>query len=239
MNPLPRPDPSHALLHVSPRPPTRAAAPAPARRHSRPAGPSSSALQAAAPPPPETVTVWTAQRDLAGGTVLAAGDLVATRFSPDTVPAARCADPDSRGRPHPGRPDDPRRGDHARCAPSPAACCAATPAPRPCRCGSPTRPSSTCCGSATGSASSWPTPTDGRRRARCVEDVPVVAIPAGAGAGLGSGTPGRLVVAADPIEPPPARWPRLPRPRFSSPSGVARFEHRAARTRSGLGEEST
>ena len=39
-------------------------------------------LQAAAPPPPETVTVWTAARDLQGGTVIAPGDLAATDFRP-------------------------------------------------------------------------------------------------------------------------------------------------------------
>lgn len=43
-------------------------------------------LEAAAPPPPETVTVWTAARDLPGGTLLGPDDLTASRFAPETVP---------------------------------------------------------------------------------------------------------------------------------------------------------
>jgi Flp pilus assembly protein CpaB len=50
-------------------------------------------LQAAAPAPPETVTVWTAQHDLAGGTVIETGDLVTTRFAPDTVPSGAVRNP--------------------------------------------------------------------------------------------------------------------------------------------------
>jgi len=45
------------------------------------------ALQSTSPPPPETVAVWTAQRDLPSGTVLEEADLASTRFSPETVPA--------------------------------------------------------------------------------------------------------------------------------------------------------
>src|SRR3954469_18022740 len=44
-------------------------------------------LQAAAPPPPATVTVWTAARDLPGGSVIGPDDLVATDYRPRSVPA--------------------------------------------------------------------------------------------------------------------------------------------------------
>jgi pilus assembly protein CpaB len=50
-------------------------------------------LQAAAPPPPPTVAVWTAGRDLASGTVLAAGDLVSTHYPPAAVPHGAVRDP--------------------------------------------------------------------------------------------------------------------------------------------------
>jgi pilus assembly protein CpaB len=50
-------------------------------------------LQAAAPPPPETATVWTAVRDLSGGSVLGSGDLVATDFDPERVPSGAVRDP--------------------------------------------------------------------------------------------------------------------------------------------------
>ena len=51
-------------------------------------------LQAVAPAPPETVTVWTARRDLPSGTVLAAADLVGSPYSPGTVPADAVDDRD-------------------------------------------------------------------------------------------------------------------------------------------------
>ncbi|MET0837510.1 MAG: SAF domain-containing protein, partial [Marmoricola sp.] len=50
-------------------------------------------LQAAAPPPPQTVAVWTARRDLAGGSVLRPGDLVVADFTPETVPSGAIRDP--------------------------------------------------------------------------------------------------------------------------------------------------
>src|SRR4051794_21589176 len=43
-------------------------------------------LQAASPPPPETVTVWTAARDLEGGSVLGPDDVAGTQLAPGTVP---------------------------------------------------------------------------------------------------------------------------------------------------------
>jgi pilus assembly protein CpaB len=52
------------------------------------------ALQATSPPAPETVAVWTARRDLPGGTVLSESDLASVRFSPKTVPADVVEDPD-------------------------------------------------------------------------------------------------------------------------------------------------
>lgn len=51
------------------------------------------ALQVTAPPPPETVPVWTASRDLAGGTVLQRADLAGSRFAPGTVPEDAVSDP--------------------------------------------------------------------------------------------------------------------------------------------------
>lgn len=45
------------------------------------------ALQATSPPSPETVPVWTARRDLPGGTVLQQADLASARLSPEAVPA--------------------------------------------------------------------------------------------------------------------------------------------------------
>lgn len=51
------------------------------------------ALQAISPPRPETVEVWTARRDLPGGTVLRDTDLASARLSPDTVPAEVVSDP--------------------------------------------------------------------------------------------------------------------------------------------------
>lgn len=52
------------------------------------------ALHATSPAPPETVSVWTAGRDLPGGTVLQQADLARTQFSLDTVPADVVEDPD-------------------------------------------------------------------------------------------------------------------------------------------------
>ena len=51
-------------------------------------------LQATSPAPPETVTVWTARRDLPGGTPLGQSDLARVRFSPETVPSGAVQDPD-------------------------------------------------------------------------------------------------------------------------------------------------
>jgi pilus assembly protein CpaB len=51
-------------------------------------------LQATSPPPPETVPVWTARRDLPGGTVLQQADLASARLSPEVVPAHVVGDPD-------------------------------------------------------------------------------------------------------------------------------------------------
>ena len=65
---------------------------------------------------------------------------------------------------------------------------------------------------------------DGRRTPRrLVDDVPVVAIPAAQESGLGAGTPGRLVVAADPIDRGERGRGCCCHVRFSSRSGVARF----------------
>lgn len=44
------------------------------------------ALPVISPPPPETVAVWTAQRDLPSGTVLQQTDLARAWFAPGTVP---------------------------------------------------------------------------------------------------------------------------------------------------------
>jgi len=51
-------------------------------------------LQAVAPAPPETVTVWTARRDLPSGTVLGEADLTGSPYSPGTVPADAVDDRD-------------------------------------------------------------------------------------------------------------------------------------------------
>jgi Flp pilus assembly protein CpaB len=51
------------------------------------------ALQVTSPPAPVTVEVWTASRDLAGGTVLEQGDLSSTRLAPETVPGDAVGDP--------------------------------------------------------------------------------------------------------------------------------------------------
>ena len=52
--------------------------------------------------------------------------------------------------------------------------------------------------SVTGSASSSPTRTGAEPHELLVDDVPVIAIPRVHESGLGTGTPGRLVVAAIP-----------------------------------------
>ena len=44
--------------------------------------------QSAAAPPPATTAVWTAARDLRGGTVLTRADVARTGFAPGSVPAA-------------------------------------------------------------------------------------------------------------------------------------------------------
>ena len=154
-------------------------------------------LQAAAPAPPETTTVWTAARDLSGGSVLGPGDLVASRFAPDTVPDGTIRGPGSvLGR------------------------TLAAPLTR----GEPLTRFSTLAG---GLLRGYPGTTavplritdaavvdllrvgdrvslvvadpDGRRTpSRLVEDVPVIAIPHAPESGLSTGTPGRLIVAAVP-----------------------------------------
>lgn len=155
------------------------------------------ALQAAAPPPPETVTVWTASRDLAGGSVIGPDDLVATPFSPETVPSGAVRDPATVV----GRT-------------------LAAPMTR----GEPmTRVRALARGLLRGYPATTAVPlriTDaaivdllrvgdrislvvadpnGRRApSRLVDDVPVVAIPQARESRLGTGTPGRLVVAAIP-----------------------------------------
>ncbi len=154
-------------------------------------------LQAAAPPPPETVTVWTASRDLAGGTVIRPDDLVAAHFSPETVPSEAITEP--------------------------AAVVGRTLA-APMTRGEPlTRVRALARGLLRGYPGTTAVPLritdaavvdllrvgdrislvvadpDGRRSAsRLVDDVPVVAIPRDRERGLGNGTPGRLVVAAIP-----------------------------------------
>jgi Flp pilus assembly protein CpaB len=155
-------------------------------------------LQVAAPPPPETVTVWTAARDLAGGDVLGADDLTATRFAPETVPDGAV-----------------RR---------PAAVVGRTLA-APLTRGAPlTRVSTLARGLLRGYPGTTAVPLritdaavvdllrvgdrislvvadpDGRRTpSRLVDDVPVIAIPK-VHESLSSGTPGRLVVAAIPSD---------------------------------------
>jgi pilus assembly protein CpaB len=51
-------------------------------------------LHSTSPPPPETVPVWTARRDLPGGTILEQADLASVRLSPEVVPAHVVGDPD-------------------------------------------------------------------------------------------------------------------------------------------------
>ncbi len=154
-------------------------------------------LQAAAPPPPETVTVWTARRGLPGGSVLDESDLVATRFAPDTVPSGAVRDRDTvlgrtlaapmargevltrvrtlgRGllRGYPGATAVPLRITDG----------AVVDLLR--------------VGDRVSFVIADP---DGRATpSRLVEDVSVVAIPEASESGLGTGTPGRLVVAAIP-----------------------------------------
>lgn len=154
-------------------------------------------LQAASPGPPETVSVWTAQRDLVGGSVLASGDLVPARFDPDVVPAGAVRDraavvgrvlaaPMTRGevltrvstlaggllRGYPGTTAVPLRITDA----------AVVGLLR--------------VGDRISLVVADP---DGRRTpSRLVDDVPVVSIPTVPESGLGTGTPGRLVIAAIP-----------------------------------------
>ena len=154
-------------------------------------------LQVAAPPPPETVTLWTARRDLAGGAVLTAGDLVAADYAPETVPAGAVRDPQdvvgqtlaaplTRGEPltqvrtlsrgllrgYPGTTAVPLRITDAATVDL-------------LRVGD--------------RASFVVADPDGRLGATdLVHDVPVVAIPEVQESGLGAGPPGRLVVAAVP-----------------------------------------
>src|SRR4051794_8536959 len=156
-------------------------------------------LQAAAPPPPETVIVWTASRDLTDGRVLGPDDLVASRFTPETVPdgAVRRASavvghtlaaPMTRGEPltrvstlsrgllrgYPGATAVPLRITDAAVVDllrvgDRISLVVADPDGR----GTPTL---------------------------LLRDVPLVAIPPATQGGLGNGTPGRLVVAAVPTD---------------------------------------
>jgi len=154
-------------------------------------------LQAASPAPPATVTVWTAQRDLVGGSVLTTGDLVPTRFDPDVVPGGAVHDPGAvvgrvlaapmthgevltrvstlaRGllRGYPGTTAVPLRITDGAIVDL-------------LRVGD--------------RVSLIVADPDGRRTpTRLVDDVPVVSIPKVSESALGSGTPGRLVVAAIP-----------------------------------------
>jgi Flp pilus assembly protein CpaB len=50
-------------------------------------------VRATAAPPPATTTVLTAARDLPAGSPVAAGDVEAVEFAPDSVPAGAVADP--------------------------------------------------------------------------------------------------------------------------------------------------
>ena len=50
-------------------------------------------LQSVSPPPARTVRVWTAARDLPGGTLVAADDLVRVGFTPGSVPTDVVTDP--------------------------------------------------------------------------------------------------------------------------------------------------
>jgi pilus assembly protein CpaB len=154
-------------------------------------------LEATTAPPPPTVPVWTAARDLPGGTVLSADDLVSSGFAPGTVPddvvgdlrlvlGRRLAAPLSRGEPlttvrtvapgllrgYPGRTAVPVRitdGDVVDLL----------------RVGD--------------RVTLVLADPDGRTPPRTlVEDVPLVGIPPIRATGLSTGTPGRLVVAAVP-----------------------------------------
>ncbi|HWM73147.1 MAG TPA: SAF domain-containing protein [Nocardioides sp.] len=154
-------------------------------------------LQAVAPAPPETVTVWTASRDLPSGTVLGEADLTGSPYSPDTVPANAVEDrrqvvgrtvaaPMSRGevmtetrtvasgllRGYPGATAVPLRVTDA----------AVVDLLR------------------VGDRVSFVVADPGGRSTPTLllRDVPVVAIPRANEGGPGSGTPGRLVVAAVP-----------------------------------------
>jgi pilus assembly protein CpaB len=156
-------------------------------------------LQAVAPAPPETVTVWTARRDLPSGTVLQEVDLVGSPYSPDTVPAEAVDDVDrvvgrtlaapmSRGevmtetrtlasgllRGYPGATAVPLRVTDA------AVVDLLKVGDR---------------------VSFVVADPDGRSvPTLLLRDVPVVAIPQANDGGAGSGTPGRLVIAAVPSE---------------------------------------
>ncbi len=154
-------------------------------------------LQAASPAPPDTVTVWTAEHDLSGGTLLVAGDLARASFAPESVPEGAIRHPDSvvgrllaapmtrgevitrvstlaRGLLHgyPGTTAVPLRITDAATV-------------ELLRVGD--------------RISLVVADPDGRATpSRLVDDVPVVAIPRTHESGLATGTPGRLVVAAIP-----------------------------------------
>ena len=156
-------------------------------------------LQAVSPPPPETVNVWTARRDLPSGTVVQEGDLAPSAYSPDSVPADAVDDVDgvvgrtlaapmSRGevltetrtvtggllRGYPGATAVPLRVTDA------AVVDLLKVGDR---------------------VSFVVADPDGRNTPTVLlRDVPLVAIPRATQGGPGSGTPGRLVVAAVPSE---------------------------------------
>lgn len=154
-------------------------------------------LQAAAPSPPRTVTVWTAGRDLAGGAVLGSGDLVASAYPPAAVPEGSVRDPrEVLGRPlaSPLRRGEPLTsvrllaGSLLRGYPGTTAV--------PLRITDAAVVDLLRVGDRIGLVAADP---DGRARpSLLVSDVPVVAIPAVADSPMGTGTPGRLVVAAVP-----------------------------------------
>ncbi len=156
-------------------------------------------LQVASPPPPATVPVWTARHDLTSGTVLDGDDLVRVRFLPESVPdgAARdarelvgrtLAAPLSRGEPVTARRT--LTSDLLRSYPGTTAV--------PLRITDEDVVGLLRVGDRVSLVAADP---DGREGPRSlVDDVAVVAVAKAPASGLGSATPGRLVVAAVPSE---------------------------------------
>jgi pilus assembly protein CpaB len=161
------------------------------------AGAALAALHATSPPPPETVTVWTAARDLPGGRVVEEADLTGVAISPDTVPDGvvggpgdvvghTLAAPMSRGEVF----TDVRTLTHGLLRGYPGTTAV------PLRITDAAAVSLLRVGDRVSLVVADP---DGRQAPRVlVEDVPVVAIPAERGGTVSGGTPGRLVVAAVP-----------------------------------------